>query len=289
MTTAPIGVAVGPGGWTYAWDHRRKPHVHPLATPAGVVLTRVEPPDHPWQRGLWFVAKFVDGDNFWEETTPPGYGIQRHEGPPDRVDTGDGGATLSGDLAWVRPDRETVAVREHRCLGHVPLGDDAYAIDWDVTIAPTGDAVLDRTPFDGTWGGYSGLALRGRDDWHDTRLLFDDGVERARVTPHRSRWGDLSGEADGRPVGACILDHPDNPAHPVPFYATCRAGAGYGDGWANTLYPSFLWNGPMTVPAGQPVRFRYRVVVHDGIWDADRAERAWRDWCGDRAGAAPVR
>lgn len=42
-----IGFAAGAGGWRYLWDHRRKPHVHPLATPAGVVLTRVEPPDHP--------------------------------------------------------------------------------------------------------------------------------------------------------------------------------------------------------------------------------------------------
>ena len=48
------------------------------------MLTRVEPPDHPWQRGVWFVVKFVDGDNFWEELDPPGYGVQRHAGPPAR-------------------------------------------------------------------------------------------------------------------------------------------------------------------------------------------------------------
>jgi len=99
-------VAAGRGGWTYAWDHRRKPHVHPLATPAGVVLTRVEPPDHPWQRGLWFAVKYVDGDNFWEELDPPGYGVLRHDGAPAR-EVGD--ATLAGDLDWIRPDRRTVA------------------------------------------------------------------------------------------------------------------------------------------------------------------------------------
>jgi Methane oxygenase PmoA len=268
-------VEAGRGGWTYAWDHRRKPHVHPLATPAGVVLTRVEPPDHPWQRGLWFAVKYVDGDNFWEELDPPGYGVQRHEGAPARED---GGATLAGDLDWIRPDRRTVAVREHRRLTHLPLGPDAYAVDWDVRLVPPARAVLDRTPFTGTWGGYSGLALRGRADWHDTRLLLDDGVARARVAPHRSRWCDLSGTAEGRAVGACILDHPANPAHPVTFYATTRAGAGYGDGWANTVNPAFLWDGPTTLPAGAELRLRYRVVVHDGAWDQDGAERAWRDW-----------
>ena len=160
----------GAGGWTYVWDHRRKPHVHPVATPSGHVLTRVEPPDHPWQRGIWFVVKFVDGDNFWEEGDPKGWGVQRHTGPPEVTPTG-----VRGDLAWVRPDRATVAIHEHRRLDHVVLDDDhAYAIDWDVTLTAPVDALLDRSPYMGVWGGYSGLAFRGRDGWRDTRLLLDD-------------------------------------------------------------------------------------------------------------------
>ena len=91
----------------------------------------------------------------------------------------------------------------------------------------------------------------------------------------RSRWCELS-SARG---GACILDHPANPSHPVPFYATTRAGPGYGDGWANTVYPAFLWDGPLTLPAGEELRFRYRVAIHDGPWDAARAEAAWASFC----------
>ncbi len=262
--------ALGHGGWTYRWDHRRKPHVHPVTTPSGHVLTEVEPPDHPWQRGLWSVVKYVDGDNFWEEwpaeLDPAGWGVQRHVGSPRRE-----GDAFVGDLEWIRPDRESVALRERRRLGHVRLGDDAFAIDWDVTLTGDADVVLDRTPHDGTWGGYSGLALRGRSDWVDTRLLLDDGVARDRVAPQASRWCDISSDLGG----ACVLDHPANPAHPVPFYASCRAGAGYGDGWANTVYPAFLWDGPLTLAAGEPLRLRHRVVVHDGAWDATRAEAAW--------------
>jgi hypothetical protein len=266
-----VRFAAGDGGWTYAWDHRRKPHLHPVATPSGRVLTRIEPPDHPWQRGIWFVVKFVDGDNFWEEGHPEGWGVQRHTGPPEV--TADG---VTGDLVWIRPDRETVAVDEHRRLTHVPLAGGAYAIDWDVTLRVRVDAVLDRSPYMGIWGGYSGLAFRGRDDWRDTRLLLDDGEARDRVAPRRSRWCDLSGTVDGGEAGACILDHPANPSHPVPFYATTRAGDGYGDGWANTVYPAFLWDGPLTLAAGDELRFRYRVVIHDGPGDAAGAEAAWQ-------------
>jgi len=260
-----VRFTAGAGGWTYVWDHRRKPHLHPVTTPAGQVLTRVEPPDHPWQRGVWFVVKFVDGDNFWEEGDPNGWGVQRHTGPPETTPT-----SVTGDLVWIRPDRETVAIHEHRRLDHIVLDDHAFAIDWDVSLSAPADAVLDRSPYMGVWGGYSGLAFRGRDDWRDTRLLLDDGVARDRVAPHRSRWCDLSSEAGG----VCILDHPGNPSHPVPFYATTRAGPGYGDGWSNTLYPAFLWDGPLHLAAGAELRFRYRVVVHDGLWDTARAEAA---------------
>jgi Family of unknown function (DUF6807) len=275
----PVRFAAGGGGWTYVWWHRRKPHVHPLATPSGRVLTRVEPPDHPWQRGLWFVVKFVDGDNFWEEGDPDGWGVQRHVAPPE-VSAG----AVTGDLVWIRPDRTTVAAREHRRLAHVPLDGDAYAVDWDVTLRVPADAVLDRSPPTGGWGGYSGLAFRGRDDWRNTQLLLDDGVARDQVAPQRSRWCDLSGTVDGGPAGVCVLDHPANPAHPVPFYATTRARPGYGEGWSNTVYPSFLWDGPLSLAAGDELRFRYRVVVHDGVWDAARAGSAWEAFVNGRGG-----
>jgi Methane oxygenase PmoA len=271
-----LHVAAGDGGWTYAWDHRRKPHLHPVATPAGLVLTRVEPPDHPWQRGLWFVVKFVDGDNFWEEGGPDGWGVQRHERRPQLAD-----GVVEGELVWIRPDRTTVAIRERRRLRHVDLGGDAYAIDWDVILRAPRDAVLDRSPFNGQWGGYSGLAFRGREDWRDTRLLLDDGDPQDRVAPRRSRWCDLSGPVEGAPAGGvCVLDHPENPSHPVPFYATCRAGAGYGEGWANTLYPAFLWDGPIRLAPDDALRFRYRVAVHDGLWDAGRCAAAWDAFVG---------
>jgi hypothetical protein len=273
----------GKGGWTYVWDHPRKPHVHPVTTPSGLVLTQVEPPDHPWQRGVWFVVKYVDGDNFWEEGDPAGWGTQRHETPPRLAE-----GVVEGDLVWIRPDRATVAVRERRRLQHTELSAEAYAIDWDVTLRAPRDAVLDRTPHNGMWGGYSGLAFRGRSDWTDTRLLLDDGQPRDRVAPGRSRWCDLSGPTPNgagaqtaEPVGGvCVLDHPQNPAHPVPFYATCRAGPGYGEGWANTVYPAFLWDGPWRMSAYESLRFRYRLVVHDGLWGTARCGDAWEAFAG---------
>jgi len=248
--------------WTYNADHRKRPNVHPLATPSGIVLTRDAPDDHPWHHALWFTIKFVNEENFWEEVAP--YGVLRH------VD--------DETVHWIRPDRETVVIVDRRSIVETDLGtDDAYALDWTITLTPQVDVVLDRTPFT-TWGGYGGLALRGRPDWSDTRLLLADGSEHDRMLGVPSAWCDLSGTVDGTTAGVLLLDGRENPRHPVPWYGSTRA-ATYGDeGWSNFVNAAFLWNEPLTVRAGDDLSFAFRIVVHDGEFDVARCAREWTRW-----------
>jgi len=270
--------------WTYVWDARRRPFVHPVATPAGHVLTVDAPDDHPWHHALWFTIKFVNGENFWEEYDA--YGVLRH---PTEPTTSTDGRAITGDLEWIRPDRQTVVLRERRSLTHVPIDDDAYAIDLDTTLTPEVDVVLDRTPFT-TWGGYGGLTFRGRADLRRTRLLASDGTEHERVLGDRGAWLDLSGTVDGALAGIAMLDHPDNPNHPVPWYASTRAdtyGASPGGGadgddeaddWSNFVNAAFLWDGPISLAANDTLTFDYRVIVHDGIWDRAQVQEQYDAW-----------
>ena len=248
--------------WTYNADHRKRPNVHPVAAPSGAVLTRDAPPDHPWHHALWFTIKYVNGENFWEEMDA--YGVLRHVDP--------------GTVHWIRPDRETVAIVDRRTLVETDLGaDDAYALDWTITLEPQTDVLLDRTPFT-TWGGYGGLALRGRTDWTDTRLLLDDGTKHERVLGTPSAWCDLSGHVDGTTAGMLLLHDPGNPRHPVPWYGSTRADT-YGDeGWSNFLNAAFLWDEPLAVAAGEQLALAFRIVVHDGIWSPDRCADEWARW-----------
>jgi Methane oxygenase PmoA len=250
--------------WTYNADHRKRPNVHPVATPSGIVLTRDAPDDHPWHHALWFTIKLVNGENFWEEMPP--YGVLRHVDPTT--------------VHWIRPDRETVVIVDHRLVREVDLGvDDAYALDWSIRLEPHVDVELDRTPFT-TWGGYSGLALRGRPDWTDTRLMVQDGTSHDRVLGMPSPWCDLSGDVDGTSAGVLVLDSPSNPRHPVPWYGSTKADT-YGDeGWSNFLNAAVLWDAPLHVAAGDALDLSYRVVVHDGVWTADRCASEWNRWTG---------
>lgn len=235
--------------FVYVADHRRKPHWHPVQTSSGRVLTRVEPDDHPWHRGLWFTIKFVGEENFWEEAPP--YGVLRHR-DAEHVD-------------WIGGDRETVVITERRQQSVVRIDDAAVALDVSFELTPAVDVVLDRTPFT-TWGGYGGLTLRGRNDWVDTVLTLADGSTHERVLGERSAWCDLTGTVDGAVAGLAIVDHPSNPGHPVPWYGSTRADTYGDDGWSNFLNAAFLWDGPLAVAAGDTLALRYRVIAHDGPW-----------------------
>ncbi len=252
------------------WSATRRPFVHPVRAPNGLALTVDAPDDHPWHHGLWFAIKFVNGENFWEEYGE--YGVLRHDGPPD-VSARDGRVVVAGSLNWIRPDRETVIIDEQRVLEHRALSDDAYAIDFESVLVPHAAVVLDRTPFT-TWGGYGGLTVRGKRTWTETNLLLaDDDRIHQRVHGRAARWCDLS-SAD---AGLAIFDHPTNPHAPTPWYASTRAET-YGDSWANFVNAAFLWDGPMPLAPREPLRFRYRVAVHDGAWSRDRLDAAWADF-----------
>jgi hypothetical protein len=284
MSTDPsrAAITIGDGHVTYEWAARKRPFIHPLATPAGHVVTRNAPDDHPWHHGLWFTIKFVNDENFWEEYDA--YGVLRHTAEPE-VSTEGNRTTVVGELTWIRPDRETVVIREQRSFTHVPLDAATYAVDLVTTLTPEVDVVLDRTEFT-TWGGYGGLAFRGRGDWHDTRLVLSDGTEHDRLEGVPGSWCALDGPlggggADDPVVGIAMLAAPHSPRLPVPFYASTR-NATYGEeGWSNFMNAAFLWDGPLSVAAGEPLTFTYRVLVGDGRFDAVRVGAAYDAWLAE--------
>ncbi len=256
--------------WRYVYGGKPKPYIHPLCTPAGHCLTLFEPHDHLWHRGLWYTIKFIDGDNFWEEREP--FGTQRTALPPWIAHTADGRIVLRSELDWIRPDGRSVVFHEERQISYEPLDDQAYALDFETTLAAQADLMLDRTPFT-TWGGYGGLILRGTRNWQETRLLFPDGSTSDRPTGIRATWCDLSGKLDGgleQTGGVAIFDHPDNPRHPTPWYGATGPG--------HYFNAAFLFHEPMNVASGQTLTFRYRVLVHDQIWDVPRLQAAYSDF-----------
>jgi hypothetical protein len=272
---APVGSVVVPGPLTSPWlfvHDDARPHLHPVTTPAGHVLTCDAPADHPWHHGLWFTIKYVDGDNFWEQMG--GEGDLRVTSPPMAVEL-ESGPTLFCTIDWVRPASDVVALVETLTITAVVPADPSWSVvDIAVTLSSDRDVVLDRTPYT-TWGGYGGLTFRGRGDLVDSRFLLADRSTAAKLTGTRAPWVDLTGTIPDpghhttvATVGLAMLDGTSPGDRPVPWYGSTRSAVYGTEGWSNFLNAAFLWNGPLTLTAGEPLDFRYRVIAHDGAVDA---------------------
>jgi hypothetical protein len=93
---------------------------------------------------------------------------------------------------------------------------------------------------------------------------------------HRSRGPamDYNGLVDDRPAGIAILDHPDNPRYPTPWYAI-RTEMSY-------LNAAFLTYEPYTFNAGESFTLRYRLIVHQDRWDAQALRSAYEEYAAHR-------
>ena len=96
----------------------------------------------------------------------------------------------------------------------------------------------------------------------------------------RSEWADYSGQINGEPVGVAIFDHPSNPRHPTYWHA--RA---YGLFATNIFGLHDFENDPardgsLSIKPGQPLRFRFRVVIHPGDSTAAGLRNLYTAWTG---------
>ena len=247
-----------------------KPYMHPLQTPGGHCLTDLEPPDHPWHRGLWFAIKYLNGENFWEEEGD--YGSQRVTAIAADAAAEHDNAVSCG-IDWVRPDGTSV-LSEQRLIATWPYDDDAYVLDWRTTLTATDPVLLDRTayavraprdprnwpggpPFT-AWGGYGGLVLRTSPTVDGIRVLSPDGTSEP-PTGQRAPWCALLGSCADAPVSVAILDHPDNVRHPT---------AWYGGSNGRLLNAALLFWEPLVLEPGRPLLLRYRIFVADRHVDA---------------------
>ena len=262
-----ISVAARPDGEPVAtldYHSAPKPFLHPVTTPSGATMTLVEPYDHPWHRGLWFTFKFVDGDNFWEERDS--YGSQLVAGVPRVSHPGPDSTAIDLDLDWVAAGQTEPVIREQRRLT-ISVADEATRIDLATTLQPTRDVTLDRTPYT-TWGGYGGVAFRATPLWHPSQRTVGDRVTDDFLLGEAAPWCDVSGPIDGgvgRSAGVTILDHPTNPRHPTPWYT--------GSGAGNFLNAAILFHAPIPLGAREALVLRYRILVHDGMWEVEDVRR----------------
>lgn len=257
---------------------RRGGFIHPLWSPAGQVLTRIQPPDHYHHYGIWapWTKTTVEGRevDFWNLGS--GQGTVRFAGV-DFLRSGEkqGGfrvrqdhVELAGEKAPRTVLKETLEVR----AGEAKVGGQTV---WVIDLASTFVNVLDSLVVLEQYRYGGGIGFRATEDWNkdNCRVLTSEGKTRQDADGSRARWCDVSGGADRS--GILFLSHPDNYQHPEPMRV-----------WPDNILPTgdfFFEFCPIrhvawTLQPQQPYPLRYRMVVYDGSLNAETAEELWKDY-----------
>jgi hypothetical protein len=255
-----------------------KPYLHPLRSASGKIVTRRYPMesvageshDHPHHRGLWFSHGSVNGFDFWsnEPSQHDGKNARIVLKSVGRVTSGKRSGTMDANFDWKDPEGRILLTEARTMTFYAEPA--RRVIDFDITLTP-----LTKVTFGDTKEGTFAIRLapsleestkESMASPKRTGLMVDSEGRRGepQVWGHRASWVDYFGEVEGEKLGIAILDHPANPRHPTYWHSRS-----YGLFAANIFGLHDFLNdksadGSMTVEPGQPLRFRYRVIIHAG-------------------------
>jgi hypothetical protein len=257
----------------------RAGYIHPLWSPAGEVLTRIQPPDHYHHVGIWnpwthteFKGKVID---FWN--------LNKAEGTvrPTVITSVTSNKLFGGfkvihdhiDLNGATKNGFEVALREEWNVRVWKLEADAWVVDFTSTLNCATDSIFKILEYR-----YQGLGFRATKKWDDTSstLLTSEGKNKADGNSTRARWCDVNGVSDQGTSGILFITHTSNYNYPEPIRIWPE---GANDGKENVF---FNFNPAMdrdwVLEPGVDYQLKYRMYVYDGKIDPSFAEKLWRDF-----------
>jgi hypothetical protein len=237
--------------------------------------------DHIHHRGVWFAHSNVNGIDFWN--SDPSY-HNEHMGhivvtKISQARSGKQSGAISAVLEWQDPANKVLIDEQRNMLFRVGS---PRVIDYDIGLK-----ARERVTFGDDKDGVFGMRLApeleepGKDAPSSpvrTGVITSSTgcVHESGCWGKRADWTDVSGQIDGKPVGVAVLDHPENPRHPTYWHVR-----GYGLLAANIFGVKAFTNvatndGSLTLAPGETLRFRYRIVIHDGDAQAAELDRLYR-------------
>jgi len=255
--------------------YKRSGFIHPLWSPHGQVLTRVQPPDHYHHYGIWnpWTHVLFEGDtiDFWNLKDKKGtvrfeHFTSRTEGPV----FGEYRA-LQDHVVFKKGGNEKVALHEVQSVRvYQPQHQDYYIAD--VTIAMNCASPSDVLLLAYRYGGFG---WRTTEAWNkdNSEVLSSEGKTRKDADGTTARWCIVQGAIDNDYAGAVMLSFPTNYNHPEPLRIWPENQYNRGDMFANF---SPTKNKDWLLKSGKDYVLKYRLIVFNGRFAKEKAESAWQ-------------
>jgi hypothetical protein len=260
--------------------YRRSGFIHPLWSPAGNVLTNIQPPDHYHHYGIW---------NPWTKTQVEGKEVDFWN-----LDKGEGTVRFAGILSTVSgpvyagykvrqehvvlKPAEKVAMNEMsdvRAYASKIDGKPVWIIDYTSTLNNSLDTPIELTDY--RYGG--GIGFRATEQWtkDNCALLTSEGKTRKDADGTSARWCDINGTfGDANKSGGIVfLSHNANRKHPEPMRV-----------WTADINPKgemFFEFCPIRhekwiLEPQKEYVLRYRLIVYDGKMDSKVMDSLWQSY-----------
>ncbi len=259
-------------------DFSKSGFIHPITSPSGQVLSRIQPPDHYHHYGIWgpWTRATISGRevDFWNLGDGKG-----------RVDfakilskkVAGGAAELNvrqNHLDLKAPENEKLAIEEDLRIKVKPADKDRYMVDYTTTIETkiSGGILLD----DYRYGG--GIGFRATELWGDANssILTSEGKTRKDADGSNAKWVIVKGktaDSSGQ-SGILFLSHNTNKSHPEPL-RVWPLGQYKGEG---NVFIEFcpIRHESWELQPNERYTLKYRMIVFDGDLTPEEAEAYWR-------------
>ena len=254
--------------------YKKSGFIHPLYTPRGQILTRIQPPDHYHHYGIWdpWTHILFKGDTVDCWNLAARKGTERFAEFSD-FSGGDSSASFQARLqhvAFRKDGTEEAFLNELLTIQISSADTNQYLLDFTITLTPATLYPVILLTYR-----YGGLGWRATAEWNrdNSEVLTSEGMDRRHADGTTARWCIVQGALGSDYGGIAMLSHPDNFNYPEPLRIWPDTSNGRGDLFANF---SPTKDRDWRLEPGRTYTLHYRWVVFGGHFTKQQAESAWQ-------------
>ncbi|SDC72434.1 DUF6807 domain-containing protein [Niabella drilacis] len=259
--------------------YKRSGFIHPLWTPNGEELTRINAPDHYHHWGMWNPWTHV----LFEKDTVDFWNLKDRKGTVRFAGFGAlyNGAVYSGfealheHIAFKKDGTEKNAINELQTV-RIYRPDDRnnsyYIMDVTVQLSCAGASPVKLLEYR-----YGGLGIRATAAWNkDNSVIFtSEGKNRKEADGSTARWCVAQGQLNQQYGGLEMMSYPANYNYPEPLRVWPENMNNRGDVFLNF---SPTKNRDWLLEPGKQYILRYRFLVFNNQLPRAHAEEAWQSF-----------
>jgi methane monooxygenase PmoA-like len=261
--------------------YRKSGFIHPVITPYGDTLSRIQPPDHYHHYGIWgpWTHTQIKGQqvDFWNLGDRKGTVLFKEFNSMLSGPVFGSFNAVQEHIDFITEKEAQVALNENLNVTVWDLNrEDRYMFDYISSFnSPLDEGILFEAY---RYGGGVGMRFNERWKADNCSVLTSEGNDRLTADGTNAKWCIVKGEStNGKGTnGILFMSHTENRMHPEPM----RIWPIDGNGGRGDMFFEFcpIRHEEWKIEPGKDYQLKYRMVVFEGDLTAEEAEAYWQSF-----------